>query len=217
MNEIDKEKYIQRYTDRFNKFGYDARTLGWGGGIEKQYIRFSALTEIDKNKFNGSTVLDIGCGFGDLFDYLKMIGSNVTYTGIDIVPVLIETAKLRHSDGEFILGDFMDLDKEKYDYIVGSGLFNAKVETDGGNEEYIENSLKLLFEKVKVGLVVDFMSTHVDYQHEIAYHCDPSWAFIVGKNLSKRVQLKHDYMPYEFCMFIYKDDEIIRDYLFKQY
>ena len=49
MNNLDKEKYISRYNERLEEFGYDPRSLGWGtGGIERQHIRFRNLLEIKK-------------------------------------------------------------------------------------------------------------------------------------------------------------------------
>ena len=36
----------------------------------------------------------------------------------------------------------------------------------------------------------------------------PAWALTLGKKLSRRVMLRHDYMPYEFTLIIYSDDTI---------
>ena len=42
FSEDDKKKVISRYTERYNKFGYDPKSLGWDKG--KQDIRFDVLT-----------------------------------------------------------------------------------------------------------------------------------------------------------------------------
>ena len=67
MNSRDIEIYLERYNNRLKEFGYDAKTLGWGGGKNKQFERFKALTEIGIQE--GDSVLDFGCGFADYFEY----------------------------------------------------------------------------------------------------------------------------------------------------
>ena len=44
---------------------------------------FDVLTQI--GIVDGSSVLDVGCGFADYFDYANELGINIHYTGIDIV------------------------------------------------------------------------------------------------------------------------------------
>ena len=41
--------------------------------------------------------------------------------------------------------------------------------------------------------------------------------FKISKNLSKRVILRHDYMPFEFCVYIYKNDSISGSNVFKEF
>jgi len=68
MNQNDLKNLIDRYSRRFESFGYDPRTLGWDKG--KQMVRFELLTsQID---LRGKRILDIGCGFGDLNIFLKL-------------------------------------------------------------------------------------------------------------------------------------------------
>ena len=45
-----------------------------------------------------STVLDVGCGFADLYGFLKERGWCGRYTGIDIVPGLLSTARERNPE-----------------------------------------------------------------------------------------------------------------------
>jgi trans-aconitate methyltransferase len=47
---------------------------------------------------SGCTLLDIGCGYGDLKRYLNQIYSNFTYIGIDQMPEFISEAKNRYGD-----------------------------------------------------------------------------------------------------------------------
>jgi len=70
----------------------------------------------------GSTVLELGCGKGDLLASLRpSIG-----VGLDLSPEMIAAATQRHPGMEFIVGDFHELDigQRKFDFVVLSDLVN---------------------------------------------------------------------------------------------
>ena len=54
------------------------------------------------------TVLDVGCGPGQITGYLRSLG--VDATGIDLVPEFIAHAKAAHPDGKYQLGSMQSLD-----------------------------------------------------------------------------------------------------------
>src|SRR5688572_32700875 len=82
-------RMISRYSERYKKLGYDVRTLGWGTK-EQQIARFEQVIESGID-LSHKHVLDIGCGFGDLANFLiqKRI-SFKHYTGWDLNPDLIK-------------------------------------------------------------------------------------------------------------------------------
>jgi SAM-dependent methyltransferase len=205
MNENDINEYISRYTKRFNEFGYSPETLGWGKN-SKQTVRFSVLAE-NALKDKNCSVLDIGCGFADLYLYLKSNGWSGSYTGTDLVPVLLEKAKELYPEIELLQVDIASEDLIKADFVIASGIFNSEI-LEESNESHIEKSIKKMFELSNKALCVDFMSTYVDFKKTGAWHTSPEWAFSIAKKLSKRVILRNDYMPYEFSLIIFKDDTI---------
>ena len=212
MKKNDVNEYIKRYTERFLEFGYSPETLGWGKN-GKQNIRFSVLAN-DAIKENAS-VLDIGCGFADLYSFMREKSWKGNYHGIDIVPVLINKAKEHYPNIKLENKDFSNDHLNKSDYVIASGIFNAKLNEEL-NEQYIEKSLVRMFELCNKAVCVDFMSTYVDFKKLGAWHTSPEWAFSIAKKISKRVVLRSDYMPYEFTLIIYKDD-LIENSVFKAY
>ena len=136
MMDNDKNQIIQRYNERLEKYGDDPKTLGWFKG--RQPIRFKVLEEI--GILDGSSVLDIGCGFGDLFSFLKEQGINVNYLGIDINPSLIEIAREKYPNIKFKVLDIDNEEiEEKYDWVVSSGVFNYNMPN---SESFIRNMLE---------------------------------------------------------------------------
>lgn len=63
------------------------------------------------------SVLDLGCGYGRITSCF--IENDFEYTGVDISPVAIETAKKTHSEARFFTGNLSELDLgEKFDVVT---------------------------------------------------------------------------------------------------
>ncbi len=214
MNEPDRKDYIQRYESRLREFGYSPESLGWGTH-GRQPVRFGVLAESELRRPQ-SSVLDVGCGFADLYDFLGEHGWHGQYIGLDIVPGLLEEARKRHPHLDLreadITADTAAL--PACDFVIASGVFNATLAT-GNNETHIQTSLRSMFGLAQVAVAVDFMSSYVDFKKPGSWHTDPGHALTWAKNISRRVALRNDYMPYEFALFIYADDTVSDQNVFR--
>ncbi len=202
MNQQDLVKYLDRYNQRYAQYGYDPKTLGWGGGKERQWLRFKILTEIGIRE--NDSVLDVGCGFADLYGYLTENGWSGKYLGVDINPTLLESGRRQYPGVELRQADILcDSVENKFDWVIESGIFNAKLEYEH-NLKYIENMMSRMFDLSVKGIACDFMSTYVDFQHPDAYHTDPSDVIRIGKRIGAGVIVRMDYLPYEFAVYFKK-------------
>ena len=210
----DRLDYVERYEKRLEEFGYSPATLGWGVH-GRQEVRFAVLAELAL-KMPNSSVLDVGCGFGDLFDFLERRGWHGQYTGVDIVPGLLNIAKQRHPGLDVREVDITDENTglDEYDFVISSGIFNAKLPS-GSNEMHIRSALRRMHGRCRHATCADFLSTHVDFQKPGAHHTDPGWALAEAINLTRRVLLRHDYMPYEFALVLFRDDSITDRNIFR--
>jgi trans-aconitate methyltransferase len=215
LNNLDKEKYISRYNERLEEFGYDPRSLGWGtGGIERQHIRFRNLLEIKKFTTNEvSSVLDIGCGFGDCCEYSKKMNPKIEYTGIDINQSLIDIAKDKYPDGTFFCGDIVEKEfcglisnnrEKEFDIVISSGIFNYKL-TNENQYDYICRMLKIMYSLSKIGVAADFLSDQVDFMHDGAFHTNIDSLYVKTRNkITKKSIFRNDYLDYEFTLYLLK-------------
>jgi len=211
MNPADREAYHKRYTERLARFGHDPRTLGWDKG--KQRERFDALTHLVPVARLGS-VLDVGCGFGDLLPYLQEKGFAGAYTGIDFVPELIQVGRQAYPDACLEVADFSTFKPgESFDLVLASGIFNARL-NDEDQRAYIENTLKKMWTHARVAASADFLSSYVDFRRDDLCYTSPETVFAFAKSLTRRVALLHDYMPFEFTLYLFKDDGIAERTLF---
>lgn len=217
LSDVDKQQTIDRYSLRYQKFGYSPKTLGWDKG--KQDLRFEILTS--QYDFSGKSVLDVGCGFGDLNKTLLCkYSNNYYYLGIDLVPALIDEAKKRYEDDNinFQIGDFLGMNFNKsFDYVVASGIFNHRL-NDNNNYEFIDAAIEKSLSLANDGVAFDFLSDKVDYTLDHAFHSAPEQILSIAYKYSRNVVLRNDYMPFEFSLFIFKDDSFSpEDTIFNRY
>jgi SAM-dependent methyltransferase len=206
LKAVDRLAYVRRYEERLDKFGYSPLTLGWGKP-GREAVRFGVLAE-PMFECNATSVLDVGCGFADFYEYLAQSGWRGEYQGIDIVPGLLDVARKRNPSLQVIEADIADFhsgDSLQFDAVVASGIFNWKLDGDD-NLAHIERTVRRMFELARKTVCVDFMSTHVDFQQPSAWHTDPRWAIQMAHGLTKRFRIRHDYMPFEFAAILYRDD-----------
>ena len=207
----EKASTIRRYEERLEKHGISPRAMGWRDR-EQQYMRFLILTEI--GDVTNRAVLDVGCGFGDLCEFLKSRNLAVKYTGYDISKKLVDIAKGRHPEATFRVVDISEETvNATFDYVFSSGIFNASM---SANEDFMETMVARCFDLCTIGVAVNMMSKYVDYEDETLYYYSPEKVLAFCKTLTKRVTLRHDYMPYEFTVYLYKNDEVNERNVFVQ-
>ena len=203
---------IDVYKNQFKEFGDNPASLGCPKG--RQDLRFKALT---KNVTNGR-LLDYGCGFGDLSFYLEKSKIFVEYHGCDLMTEFLSVAKRNSPNNNFFLTKIDESINDKYDFIIACGVFNFLYSQE--KEEHISfvyQTIENLFECCNHSLSIDFLSSVVDFTAPDAYHQDiNSLIDFISSKISRRFHIDHSYMPYEFCIHIYKEQEIVRpDNVFK--
>lgn len=99
----------------------DPILLGWRDK-SSQTDRFDVFVQ---NCFeSGDSVLDFGCGIADLYPYIKNQGLDINYTGIDIMPSFIKTAKERYGNDVKIINTNVLYFLETFDWVYASGVFS---------------------------------------------------------------------------------------------
>src|SRR5688500_13574430 len=139
LDDISK-RMVSRYSDRYKKMGYDVKTLGWGSK-EQQLARFSEII-ISDLILEGKDLLDIGCGFGDLGNFLT--GKNIKlnhYTGWDLNPDLINEARRIWKDSQHFAFDVrniatMESQEPVADIGVMLGVLNLNFRDEINNYDY---------------------------------------------------------------------------------
>lgn len=142
MNLIDRATVIHFHRHRIAQFGaHSARALGWVSEAS-QASRFESIAQsVD---FNDSSVLDLGCGTGDLKAFLDARFCGVSYLGVDQVPEFVARARARYAGephASFELGDFSSMIFPRVDHVVACGSLSYR----SSSPNYVYGSIAKMF------------------------------------------------------------------------
>lgn len=205
-NDAIKRKSNEAFDIAAETYGTSSSAVLWNDP-QTQYLRFHELVRYLDLNDHKKTLLDIGCGNGELFKFLNFMGFRGSYTGYDINEKLLAHAKARFSDIDVHHKDILtdqSLSPQCFDYVVMSGLFNLNV---GQSEAWVHEFLKKMFSLCGELMVCNMISTHVSYRDNDLFYLDPAetLAYCI-KNLSKRTTLAHHNLPYNYTICVYRNE-----------
>ncbi len=196
-----KEFISDFYEQQCKKYG----DVGWQASHydsdENQYGTFVNLMKIVSG--NG-TLLDVGCGQGDLFEFIETRGIyDVTYHGIDLCPTMIGYAKSRFPDGNFIEQDLLTFEKQ-YDYVIGASVMNLDL-GDLADLDFERKMIEKMFKLAKRGVAFNMLSDtyEIERQEDLGYE-DPGSILSYCLQLTPNIYLDHHCSGYDFCVYMYK-------------
>jgi SAM-dependent methyltransferase len=200
MDELEKEHIISFYDRLLSMHGDSPAALRWTP--KGQRARYTVLLDIAED-LGRRKVLDYGCGKGDFYGFLKEKDIHVDYTGIDINPNLISLAQKKYPECRF---GVMDIEEETlsedFDYIFVCGVFNNRVE---GAKDAMLNVASKLFMHAREGLALTGMSSYApEKDRDINYVLPEEITAFAISHLTPYVVLRHDYVPYDFTLFLYR-------------
>lgn len=157
----------------------------------------------------GLSVVDLGCGLGVSAEFFLNMGAK-SWTGIEVQASLARkgNALLEGTNSARImeLDAFSDfaLDGE---VAVGSGLFNWDYE-GGGNLEILAGVLGRLKARKYRAVAFNFLDARCDVRYPGHFYAEPHALFNMVSRYSKRVAFRMDYLPFEFSMSVFFDEDV---------
>ena len=120
---------------------------------QSQEKRFLIIRNLMKKYIgdNGTKIADLGCGFGDFYEFLRKRNCNYVYKGYDINPKMIQFCKRKFQSNLF---DISDEPLEICDFTIISGTYNYAIFNSTNLwERYLIFNLKKCFMKSSSGLI----------------------------------------------------------------
>lgn len=191
---IKDRKRIREIMDEYHR---DFQMVdGWDPGNKEENFRILARIALyAKNDYIDKSILDVGCGSGDLSHFLRQFGIS-DYVGIDIYEPSLDRALETYPKERFILGDILSGDvKESFDYSFCSGGLTVKMSIN--NYDFLYSTIRRMWELTRIGLAFNYLTDTDQFPDEdlffyntekvknICSEIDPTAAIISEKTPNK--------------------------------
>lgn len=143
-------KKIRSYQKSFKKYGVSPRALHWVSKEAAEVHYKQLIADLD---FEGKSVLDVGCGFGDIIPYILEKSKHFEYIGIDIVPEFIKVAKDTYKNRinikkklrvHFLVRDYIKNPlRQKFDVVLCCGALNSN---PSNSIRYRKKAIEIMWE-----------------------------------------------------------------------
>ncbi len=169
--------------------------LHWSSKLsqEKRFLIISDLmTKYIVNK--DAKIADLGCGFGDFYDFLRKRKYKYIYKGYDINPKMIQFCKRKFQSNLF---DISDEPLEICDFTIISGTYNYAIYNNTKLwERYLIYNLKKCFIKSTSGLIFNLqMSSKSKIVNNIYYAGYDSFKKTLEQNFKNIFYYSNDATP----------------------
>ena len=207
--EETQRKLDEYFTEKLEAFGTTAKGVDYNGE-QAQQIRFAELVKIIE-PVKPFSLIDYGCGYGAMFEFLQRRGWQFDYYGVDQIEKMVLAGRTKYKD--FPNVHFTSDEKELAvaDYLVAAGIFNIKLEAQYAEwQEFICRTLRRMNILCAKGFSFNMLTKYSDAdrmaQRPDLFYGDPLFFFDVCKQeFSRNVALLHDYGLYDFTILVRKD------------
>ena len=214
---MSRKHEIRRHYEKRLRPGRDNYdVLDWGSATS-QRARFSVLVEnvfakkppkkLAKDsakdfakKLAGKSLLDVGCGLGDLLSFLQERGIDVDYTGVDLSEKMLDAARRLHGDAQFVCTDVFAGQAPppgQFDVVFCSGALNLNL---GNNREFLPQAIEALLRPAREHAVFNLLHVRARTPDERYFYHDPEEVLPIVRSLGCRARLIDDYLYNDFTV-----------------
>jgi SAM-dependent methyltransferase len=210
MNLDKTQKKLNEYfSSKLEEFGATPMGVDYNGP-EAQERRFEQLVKVIQPA-RPFALIDYGCGYGAMFDFLNAKGWQFQYFGLDVIEKMVIAARETHKD--FPNAHFTTLGSELpvADYLVAGSIFNIKLDAPYEDwRAFVVSSLRQMNSLCSKGFAFNMLTKYSDAdrmaQRPDLFYGDPLFFFDLCKHdFSRNVALLHDYGLYDFTILVRKD------------
>ncbi|MGY2904991.1 class I SAM-dependent methyltransferase [Bradyrhizobium sp. URHC0002] len=206
MSESDsiRNSVATYYASKLAAHGSTPQGVDWNGVASHELRHRQFLRLLDG--IPDASLLDLGCGFGDFFRFLRAEGHRGRYIGYDIAPDMIAEALRLHGQGADRQWRVGAEPEERVDLAIASGILNVKGDAPVEVwERYVLETIEILARVGRRGFAFNVLSLSSDPERRATnlYYAD------AGKMLSycldrygRSVALLQDYGLYEFTVIV---------------
>jgi len=196
------DEKVKSYQGTYKKFGDDPRSLQYNSARAASVRYEQLLADID---VDGKTILDVGCGFGDLIPFINSKTKSFDYLGIDIMSEFIKVAQKKYPKYKFLTGDYLGHPlSQKFDVIFCSGSLNSNII---GAESFRRHAIKNLFNHANYALSFNLTGSCPQPENKKAfrvYYSNSLEILMYCLGLTRKVILRQHYKKKDFTVVMFK-------------
>ena len=180
--------------------------VGWHSRLQ-QLTYLTALVEIGVGA--NHSILDVGCGQGDLYGLLAARGFDGQYTGVDLSPELVASACKHFPAASFVLGDVLEVELDEHDFVLASGLFDYRT---SDSLTRLRTTLRRMFRLARLGLAWNMFAEAPPERLDL-YHEPLADLLTFCEELAPHLTLRRDYDPGHLTIYLYQREFFMNDKL----
>jgi len=180
------------YAKAIKEYGVSAQGVHWNSKYT-QYKRFEIITKMIKKQIKSSSIVDVGCGFGEYYNYLlENDYIPESFIGVDCEQNMINISRKRFPDVDFFHQDILVDKLIPADYYTCSGALNIL------DKKQTELFITKCFEHSNKGFIFNYLKNDT--------FTDISQDFIleICKNLTQNMKLRENYLENDFTILMVK-------------
>ena len=198
------------YKDRFYKHHNTPKGVFWNSKLS-QDLRLNIILDrvLNSLKSNVTTIADVGCGYGRLFEIIKerKLDYKIQYNGFDINKEMILFCKKQKNlkKANFSIRAFPF---QNVDYVIMSGTYNlTPIKNINMWENYIVENLKSNWNFTKKALIFNCLVNQERKIKDNLYYTELSWIKkVCENNFGNFESVKHNLLPNDITIIIKKLD-----------
>lgn len=205
---------IGHYENSFKQHGPTPRGMDWNG-TDSQLLRFEQLLQIVPDRSVPYTLVDWGCGYGALLDYLQDSGEPAQWSGYEPSQEIAAAARMRHPK---VAASRLVSDRREVlpaDFVIASGIFSVRGEaTDAEWEGYLWDELAYIAANARRGFSINLLTSWSEphKQRPDLYYADPVRVLSEARRrYGRHVTLLADYGLWEFTLLVRTEQVIAGD------
>jgi cyclopropane fatty-acyl-phospholipid synthase-like methyltransferase len=199
MPKADQERIAAYYDRLVDQYGHDPRACD-ASSVKSLEVRYKVLSEV--MDLTGKSVLEVGCGFGDLGVYLQQKYSGVRYLGIDVSRRMVEEGRKVHPTLRLRVQNVLEINApKKFDIVMAQGIFYLLGKKA---ESKMHELIEKIFSLSKEALAFCAISSWARDKKDSEFYVDPVALLDWCRTLTTRIVLRHEYLPNDVALYLYR-------------
>lgn len=180
------------YEKAIKEFGVSAQGVHWNSKYT-QYKRFEIITKFIKKDIKNASLVDVGSGFGEYYNYLELNHKKPNkFIGLDCEKKMVDISQKRFPNVEFCQKNILSDTLPIADYYTCSGAMNIL------SYDEVKLFIQKCFQASKKGFIFNFLKNlsfnHIK-QYEIIEICEQQ---------TPNIKIKENYLDNDFTIFMVK-------------